>query len=95
MWGLFAGIFIGVLQVLALNKLGGMIFGDKKILMFIAGVLLLVKMAVIVLMLYLISTISFEHLIWTAGGILIGLIAVSAYILRRPKKTDREDSSDG
>lgn len=95
MWGLFAGIIIGVLQVLALNKLGGMIFQGKTVLKLIAGMLILIKMAVIVLILYLISTVSFSHLIWTAGGILLGLIAVSAYILGRRNKKNGEDSSDG
>ncbi len=79
--------------MLALNKLGLMIFKGKPLQKFIAGTLLLTKMAAIVLILYLLSTISLDHLIWTAGGILLGLIAISVFILK--KRSNREDSSDG
>jgi len=92
MWGIFIGIAIGVLQVLALTKLGSMIMGDgKAVFKLLGAALLLVKMAVVVLVLYLLSTVSPAHLIWAAGGILIGLIIASIILAARRKKTDRED----
>ena len=58
MWGIFVGIVIGVLQVLALTKLGGMIMGDgKSVFKLLGAVLLFIKMAAIVLILYLLSTV--------------------------------------
>ena len=92
MWGIFIGIVIGALQVVALTKLGGMIMGDGKVVFKLLGAaLLLIKMAAIVLILYLLSTVSLIHLIWAAGGILIGLTATSLILVARRKKTDRED----
>lgn len=75
MWGLLIGLAIGVLQVLALTILGKMILGDRASAKLIGAVLLIVKIAVIVLILYLISTISLTHVIFTAVGMLTGLIA--------------------
>lgn len=95
MWGIFIGIALGVLQVWALSKLGGMILGDK-VSAKITGLLLFIgKTAVIVIILYLMSTVSLTHLIWTAGGMLIGLVSVSVYLLSRRKKTDGEERNDG
>ena len=91
MWGLFVGLAIGVLQVLAVVKLGGLVFGNKPILSIAGIILFFIKMTAIVLILYLISTISLEHLIWTAGGMLAGLVAVSVYLLKRRKKAPKED----
>ncbi len=92
MWGIFIGIAIGVLQVLALTKLGGMIMGDgKAVFKLLGAALLLIKMAAIVLVLYLLSKVSLQHLIWAAGGILIGLFFTSIILTARRKKTDRED----
>lgn len=81
-------MLIGGLQLLAVNKLGRMLFGGKPIEKIIAFLLFMVKMAAIIAILYLISTISLEHLIWTAGGILLGLLAVSLYMLKRRKRVD-------
>lgn len=93
MWGLFIGIAIGVGQVLALKLLGQMIFGEHPTwIKLIGGLLLLAKVALIVGILYLLSTVSFAHLIWTAGGMLIGLISVSVFQIRRRNNTDREDT---
>lgn len=93
MWGLFIGIAIGVGQVLALKLLGKMILGERPVwIKLVSGLLLLAKMALIIGALYYISTVSFAHLIWTAGGMLIGLISVSVYQLRRRNNTDREDT---
>ncbi|MDD5016649.1 MAG: hypothetical protein PHO15_00950 [Eubacteriales bacterium] len=95
MWGLFVGIAIGMLQVLAMSKIGGMVLGDKASAKLLGSVLFLVKMAAIIFILYLISTITLAHLIWTAGGMAVGLILASVYVLRRRHKTDGEDSGDG
>ncbi|MGI5848728.1 MAG: hypothetical protein ACOX8Q_01435 [Christensenellales bacterium] len=89
MWGIFVGIAISVLQVLAVSKLGRMILGDNISLKLIGGLLFLLKMAVIVLILYLISTVSFAHLIWTAAGMLLGLVSASVFILGRRKNGRR------
>lgn len=92
MWGIFIGIAIGALQVFALKKLGSMIMGNGKAMVkLVGGALLLIKMALIVLILYLLSTVSLMHLVWAAGGILIGLTAASIIIVTRRKKTDSED----
>jgi|APSaa5957512622_1039677.scaffolds.fasta_scaffold214188_2 hypothetical protein len=93
MWGLFIGIAIGAAQVFALNKIGGMIMGDGKTgFKLLGAALLLIKMAAIVLVLYLLSTVSLAHLIWAAGGILIGLITASIILVLRRKKSDREEN---
>jgi predicted permease len=48
-------------------------------------------MAAIVFILYMISTVSLEHVVWTAGGILLGLTAGSVYILKRRRRTNGDD----
>lgn len=103
MWGLFVGLAMGMLQVAALSALSRMILGGKPAARMLGALLLVVKIAVIVLILYLISTISLMHLIWTAVGILIGLMLASAAILIRRRKedagagshTDGKDNRDG
>ena len=92
MWGIFIGLAIGVLQVLALSKIGGMVLGDKTSLKLLGSLLFFVKMAAIILILYLISTITLAHLIWTAAGMTLGLILASVYLLRRRQKTNGDDS---
>jgi hypothetical protein len=91
MWGLFVGIVIGVLQVIGLYTFGKMIFGENSKAKALGAVLLMVKIAVIVLVLVLISTISLTHVIWTAGGMLLGLIAALVFKTMRHKKKDMKD----
>ncbi len=86
MWGLFVGLVIGFLQVLGLKIFGKMIFGDNDSAKPLGVLLLMVKIALIVFILYLISTVSLTHVIWTAGGMLIGLIATLAVINKRDQK---------
>ena len=81
MWGILVGLVIGALQVLALRILGKMILGDKLAAKALGAVLLIVKIAVIVFILYLIANVSLTHLLWTAGGMLIGMIAALAVIM--------------
>ncbi len=81
MWGILVGLVIGALQVLALRILGKMILGDKLAAKALGAVLLIVKIAVIVLILYLIANVSLTHLLWTAGGMLIGMTAALAVIM--------------
>jgi predicted permease len=88
MWGLLVGIAIGGLQLLAVNKLGTMILGGKSHEKLLGVLLFIAKMAAIIVILYLISTISLAHLIWTAGGILLGLVLGSVYVLKRRRKTN-------
>ena len=95
MWGLFVGIAIGVLQIAALKKLGHMIVGGCAAIKLLASVLFIIKIAVIVGILYLLSTVSMAHLIWAAGGMLLGLIAASVFLLKRQHKTDGEDRHIG
>lgn len=93
MWGLFVGIGIGAAQVFVLKLLGGLLLGDRKAwVKVLAAVLLLAKIALIVYILYLIYGISMAHLIWTAGGMLAGLIAVSVIFIMRLKKPHGEDN---
>jgi hypothetical protein len=86
MWGLFVGMFIGGLQVLAVNKLGRMMFEGKIPEKIIGFALFLLKIGAIVTILYLIATVSLEHLVWTAGGILLGLTGVSIYMVKRRRR---------
>jgi hypothetical protein len=97
MWGLFVGIVIGGLQILAVNKLGRMLFDGRIPEKIIAFVLFLLKIAAIIVILYFISTVSLEHLVWTAGGILLGLLAVSLYMLKRRRSAavNGDDGSNG
>jgi heme A synthase len=90
MWGIFVGFAIGVLQVAALYKLIKIMLGQNAAMKMIAVMLLMVKIAAIVGILYLLSTVSVAHLIWAAGGMLIGLICASVFMLRQRNKTDRE-----
>ncbi len=88
MWGLFVGIVIGVLQVIGLYTFGKMIFGENNKAKVLGVVLLLVKIALIILVLVLISKVSLMHVIWTAGGMLLGLIATLVFkSMRQQKKT--------
>ena len=88
MWGLFVGIIIGVLQVIGLYTFGKMIFGENNKAKVLGVVLLLVKIALIILVLVLISKVSLMHVIWTAGGMLLGLIATLVFkSMRQQKKT--------
>ncbi len=98
MWGLFIGLAIGALQVFALYKLGKMILGRDTTAKLLGALLLIGKIALIVLALYLIATVSLTHLLWTGAGMLIGMIAALAVVLqwRRRKDGKENDShSDG
>jgi hypothetical protein len=86
MWGLFLGMLIGGLQILAVNKLGRMMFEGRMPEKIIGFTLFLLKIGAIVAILYLIATVSLAHLVWTAGGILLGLTAVSIYMLKRRRR---------
>lgn len=90
MWGLFVGIIIGVLQVIGLYTFGKMIFGENNIARALGAVFLLVKIALIVLIIILISTVSLTHVIWTVGGMLLGLIAALVFINRRLHKNTQK-----
>lgn len=94
MWGLFVGISIGVLQVVGLYTFGRMIFGENSIAKVLGAVLLIVKIALIVLIFVLISTVSLMHVIWTAGGMLLGLVGSLAYMLMRHQKKDMKDRTN-
>lgn len=86
MWGLAVGIAIGILQLFAVNKLGRMILEGKVLTKLIGGFLFMAKMAAIIFILYLISTVSLIHLIWTAGGMLLGLSLTSLYLYKRRRR---------
>lgn len=92
MWGIFVGIAIGAGQIVALKALIGLIMGDRGTALKLLAVLLIItKIAVIVLILYLLSTVSLEHVIWAAGGMLIGLVALSVILTLRRKKTEKDE----
>ncbi len=103
MWGFFVGIIIGVLQVIGLYVFGKMIFGENSKAKVLGAVLLLVKIALIILVFILISTVSLMHVIWMAGGMLLGLIGTLVFKNMRHQKKDikdcgntgRKDSIDG
>jgi len=92
MWGLFVGLGIGVLQVIALRALLGMIMGTQKAL---GALLLMLKFAAIAALLWLISTVSLMHLVWTAGGMLVGLIIGSAIVMQLQKRTGKDGKDHG
>lgn len=86
MWGLFVGIVIGVLQVLGLRVFGKMLIGESIAAKALAMVLIFIKIALIVFVIILISNVSIAHVIWTAGGMLLGLIATLVFFnMRKPK----------
>ncbi len=91
MWGLFVGIIIGVLQVIGLYTFGKMILGENRKAKALGAFLLLAKIALIVLVFVLVSAVSLTHVIWTAGGMLLGLIGTLAFMTRRHKKKDIND----
>lgn len=92
MWGILVGIAIGAGQIMALKALIGLIMGSgKTALKLLAAMLIVIKVAVIVLILYLLSTVSLTHVIWAAGGMLIGLIAASVILTLRRKKTEKDE----
>lgn len=93
MWGLFVGIAIGALQMLAVNKLGKMVLQGKSYEKLLGVLLFIAKMAAIVIILYLISTVSLAHVIWTAGGMLLGLTLGSVYMLKRRRRTNGDDNN--
>ena len=93
MWGLLVGIAVGGLQVFAVNKLGSMILGGEPSAKLTGVLLFILKMAAITAILYLISTVSLEHLIWTAGGMLLGLVASSFYMLKRRRRRINGDGT--
>jgi hypothetical protein len=90
MWGLFVGLGIGVLQVLALRALVRMIMGTQKAL---GALLLLLKIGAVVAILWLVSTVSLTHLIWAAGGMFAGLILgfVIVQLLQKRAGNDGKD----
>lgn len=88
MWGIVVGIAVGGLQLLAVNKLGRMIIAGAPAAKLAGMLLFIAKMAAIIAILYLISTVSLEHLIWTAVGMLIGLAAVSFWLIKKRRGTD-------
>jgi hypothetical protein len=82
-WGLFIGIVIGALQLMAVAKLGKMILSGNITMKVLGGVLFLAKIALLIFILYLLSTFALELVMWTAGGMLLGLTAASLYIYKR------------
>lgn len=88
---------IGVLQALALKYLGRMILGEKLSSKLLGALLLLLKIALIVVILVLVSKASLTHLLYTAGGMLVGIIAALAIMLLRkaPQKTAAGSDADG
>ena len=90
------GMLIGGLQILAVNKLGRMMLEGNNPEKIIGFVLFILKIGAIIVILYFISTVSLIHLIWTAGGILLGLLAVSLYILKRRRRVvNGDEGSNG
>jgi hypothetical protein len=94
MWGLLVGAAIGGLQLLAVSKLGRMILGGETYRKLLGVLLFIAKMAAITVILYFISTVSLAHLIWTAGGMLLGLVSGSVYMLKRRSKNNGDGKND-
>lgn len=88
-------MLIGVLQIFAVSKLGRMMFGGKTSEKIIGFVLFILKMAAVIVILYFISTVSLESLVWTAGGVLSGLLAASFYIVKRRRRGAAETRVNG
>ena len=92
MWGIFIGIAIGILQVLAIGMIGRLFVRNGFIVKLLSCVLFIAKMAAIIAILYFISTISLTHLIWAAGGMLLGLVAASVFLVKKRNKQQRGQS---
>ena len=86
MWGLIVGLAIGLMQVLALKYLSRMILGEKVPSKLLGALLMLLKIALIVLILVLIAKVSLTHLLYTAGGMLVGIIAALMIMLFRKEQ---------
>lgn len=95
MWGLLAGIVIGVLQVTALIILKNMLFSESVLKKLTGCLMLFAKMAAIVFILIFIANISLTLLIFTACGMLIGLIAALLFIYMRRSKLNEKDKANG
>ncbi len=93
MWGILVGLAIGALQVVALYKLGKMILGGNPSVKVVGAFLLIVKIAIIVFILCLIANITLMHLIWTAVGMLFGMIAALVVVLHIRHKADTANDS--
>ncbi len=91
MWGLLVGIIIGMLQVLGLSVFGKMILGKNNAKRVLGAVALVAKLALIILLICLISTVSLDCVIWTAGGMLLGLILSWVYVSKRSHMKDSKD----
>lgn len=78
---------IGTLQVFALQALVKMIMGTRKVL---GALLLLIKIAAVVALLWLVSTVSLAHLIWAASGMLAGLILASVIVQFTQKRAGND-----
>jgi hypothetical protein len=63
-----------------------MIFGENNTAKALGAFLLIIKMALIVLVIVLISTVSLTHVIWTAGGMFLGLMAALVFMNMRKRK---------
>lgn len=81
---------IGVAQVFALRALVKMIMGTQKAL---GALLLMLKIAAIVAILWLVSTVSLTHLIWAGVGMFAGLI-LGFVILQQTQKRAGNDGKD-
>jgi len=93
MWGLFIGMALGALQIVALRLIGGKLLGNGKAwVKALAAFALAAKIALIVYILYLLYTASLTHLIWAAGGMLLGLIIASVVMIMLRKRADRKDN---
>ena len=80
------GIAIGVLQVIGLNAFTKMITGESIKAKALGVFLIFLKIALIVFIIILISAVSLTHVIWTAVGMLLGLIAALVFINIRNNK---------
>lgn len=94
MWEIFVGLAIGALQVLALKYLSRMILEGKPSSKLLGALLLLAKIALIVLILVTIARSSLTYLLYTAGGMLAGIIAALMIMLLRKAPQKSADGSD-
>ncbi len=81
---------IGVAQVFTLRALVKMIMGTQKAL---GALLLMLKIAAVVAILWLVSTVSLTHLIWAGVGMFAGLI-LGFVILQSSQKRAGNDGKD-
>lgn len=95
MWGIFVGIGLGLLQAVLLRKTAEWITADKKKGSAIGIPVMIGKIALILIVLYLLAKVDLKVMIWGAGGMLATMIAYPIILnIRASKKQAQETEGE-